>query len=147
VQDRPEVEASFDAGVPNELKSRIRFQAYDFFTPQPVKHADIYMLKNILHDWSDEWAARILKQTVPVMRPDSRIVLVEGLIPAPGAAPPSIVRMMAALDMHMLIGNAKERSIQDWGKLAKLADERLVVKTATQPPGIAFAVIEIGFAE
>jgi len=139
------LQPNFEALVPADLKSRITFQGHDFFTPQPVKHADVYFFKHILHDWSDEWAARILKQIVPVLRPDSSIVVLEGLVPPPGAAPGPVMRMMSTLDLQMLSAlNAKERTVEDWTKLAKMADERLVVRDVKQPPGIAFATIEIG---
>ena len=79
MQDRPILEPNFQSVVPASLRSRITFQAHDFFTPQPVRGAAVYFMKHILHDWSDPYAARILKQIVPAMAPTSRIVFMEGL--------------------------------------------------------------------
>jgi hypothetical protein len=144
VQDRPELAPSFAKVVPETMKSRITFQGHDFFTPQPVKGAAVYFLKHILHDWSDEWSVRILKQIIPVMGPDSKIILMEGLFPDPGKAPNYVTRMMSSLDLHMMTAcNSKERTVGEWAALCKMADERLVVKNITAQPGIAFAIIEI----
>ena len=49
-QDYGTLKEQFDKTVPDTLKSRVKFQVHDFFTPQTVK-ADVYLLKHILHDW------------------------------------------------------------------------------------------------
>jgi O-methyltransferase len=145
VQDRPGVEGHFNATIPDDFKSRISFQPYDFFTPQTVKGAEVYFLKHILHDWSDQWATRILKQIVPVMGLNSTIMLMEGIVPPPGAVPDIAMKVVSGLDIQMLSGlNAKERTVEDWSALCKMTDEKLVVKNTIQIPGMAFAIIEIG---
>ena len=66
--------------LPEELKKRVDFQAHDFFTEQPVKYADIYFFRWILHDWSDKYAARILQNLIPAMKEGTRIVVYEWLL-------------------------------------------------------------------
>lgn len=51
----------------------------NFFEQVPAG-ADIYLLKLVLHDWDDEDAARILENCRRVMRPDDRLLIVEGLL-------------------------------------------------------------------
>ena len=51
----------------------------DFFEQVPAG-ADIYLLKLVLHDWEDEDAARILRNCRNAMHPDSRLVIIEGLL-------------------------------------------------------------------
>jgi SAM-dependent methyltransferase len=51
----------------------------NFFDHVPAG-ADLYLLKLVLHDWEDDDAARILKNCRSVMRPDSRLVIVEGIV-------------------------------------------------------------------
>jgi 6-hydroxytryprostatin B O-methyltransferase len=144
VQDRPELAANFATVVPESLKSRITFQPHDFFTPEPVKGASIYFLKHILHDWSDEWGIRILKQILPVMAPDSRIIVMEGVFPDPGTAPVYVTKIMSSLDMQMLTAiNSKERTAHEWAELCRRVDEKLVIKSINEIPGIAFGLIEI----
>lgn len=35
---------------------------HDFFTPQPVKDADIFLIRGVIHNWSSAYAIKILKQ-------------------------------------------------------------------------------------
>ena len=79
VQDLPVVAAQGAKSVPSGLQDRVSFQAHDFFTPQPVKGADIYFLRTILHNWSDVQASRILGQLLPALKDGSRIVVYEFL--------------------------------------------------------------------
>jgi hypothetical protein len=58
---------------------RIERVGGDFFTEIPVK-ADAYVLRNIIHDWNDEDALRILRTLRAATRPDARIMLVEWVI-------------------------------------------------------------------
>jgi 6-hydroxytryprostatin B O-methyltransferase len=121
----------------------VSFQVHDFFTPQPVHAADVYLFKNILLDWSDPYAIKILKQVVPVMKASSRILIMESVIPPSGTVPFAVARMMSGLDIHMLTAlNSKERTAEDWVALLNGADERLTLNAINQPPGSVFAVIE-----
>ncbi|KAJ7130076.1 O-methyltransferase-domain-containing protein, partial [Mycena crocata] len=40
---------------------RIELQEHDFFTHQPVTNASVFLLKQILHNWSNQYCAKILK--------------------------------------------------------------------------------------
>jgi len=48
---------------------------HDFFKPNPVHGADVYWLRGILHDWSDEYCVTILKGLRESMGPNSRILI------------------------------------------------------------------------
>jgi hypothetical protein len=39
-------------------RSNIEFMKYDFFTPQVVKDADVYIYRWIFHNWQDEQLSR-----------------------------------------------------------------------------------------
>ncbi|KAJ8133353.1 hypothetical protein O1611_g274 [Lasiodiplodia mahajangana] len=54
---------------------RIQFVPHDFFNTNPVRHADIYWLRYILHDWSDDYCVKILAAIKPSMGPRSRIMI------------------------------------------------------------------------
>ena len=41
---------------------QVMVQAHDFFTPQPVVDADIFLLRHIIHDWPDAKVTEILKR-------------------------------------------------------------------------------------
>jgi hypothetical protein len=67
--------------LPRHLQGRVTFQAHDFFTPQPVKHADVYFFRYILHNWADKYAVQILRNLIPAMKAGSRVIIYEFLLP------------------------------------------------------------------
>jgi 6-hydroxytryprostatin B O-methyltransferase len=68
----------------DDLQTRIEFDEYDFFTPQPVR-ADMYIFRHILHDWNDTDSVRILSSLLPALEPGARVLISEGLLPQPPA--------------------------------------------------------------
>ncbi|KAI9686054.1 MAG: hypothetical protein M1822_004037 [Bathelium mastoideum] len=96
------------------LDPRIELQVYDFFTPQPIKGARAYYLRNILHDWPDERALDILAQLKAVMKPGySKILLNECVV-----ADENPAWQHTSLDTQMLvITAAQERTESQWHKL------------------------------
>src|SRR5262249_14464375 len=50
----------------------------DFFAEVPAG-ADAYLLKHVIHDWDDERAVAILTTCRRAMRPDSRVLILEGV--------------------------------------------------------------------
>lgn len=83
VQDLPEAIKEAKEHVPAEIMERIEFMPHDFFTEQPVK-ADAYLFRNIFHNWSDFQVVRILKATIPALKPGAHIVVNDVLLPEPG---------------------------------------------------------------
>ena len=70
-----------------EKGDRVDFQVNDFFESQPVKQAEVYLLRFILHDYPDKYSAKILEHVVAAMGPESRIIIMDGIIPDPGVLP------------------------------------------------------------
>lgn len=66
--------------LPERLKGRVEFMDHDLFQEQPVKGAQVYFFRWILHDWSDKYALKILRSLLPAMRDGSRVVLYEWLL-------------------------------------------------------------------
>ena len=85
VQDRPDVIVT--AEVPPALADRLKFVAHDFFMEQSVS-ADVYLLRWILHNWSDKYAIKILKNLVPALKPGAKVVVIEMCLPEPGVNSP-----------------------------------------------------------
>ncbi|GAP82680.1 putative o- protein [Rosellinia necatrix] len=54
---------------------RVQFVPHNFFDNNPVRHADVYWLRYILHDWSDDYCVQILSAIKPAMGPRSRILI------------------------------------------------------------------------
>lgn len=101
--------------LPSDFPSQdIEAQAYDFFTPQPIKNAKVYYLHMILHDWPDESCRKILSSIIPAMKKGhSKILLNEIVIPDTNAS-----WFSTSVDMLMLLcHSAQERTESDWRKL------------------------------
>ena len=60
---------------------QVTIQGHSFFTPQPVKDADIFLLRYVLHDWSNAKAIEILKLLREVAVPGkTKVVVIDGII-------------------------------------------------------------------
>src|SRR5260370_12383383 len=134
VVDLPEVVPSATAAAAVlGLADRSRALAGDFFTNAP--EADIYLLKNVLHDWNDEEAVRILKRCRHAMRPGGRVIVIEmllGELGEPGIAPLMDLNMMVLL-------TGRERTLAEYCGLVKDAGLRFSKSTPIRSP---IAVIE-----
>ena len=75
VFDLPETVRDEDA-----LGDRIEFVEGSFF--ESVPQGDVYVLSTILHDWDDERAAAILRTIRAAAQHDSRLILLEAVVPA-----------------------------------------------------------------
>ena len=82
VQDRDEVIA--ETSPPEDVADRVTFMAYDFFTEQPVKDADVYFFRWILHNWADKYCVKILRALVPALKSGARLLIQDLLLPEPG---------------------------------------------------------------
>lgn len=81
IQDKEEVVAQGQEVLEEELKTRMSFMTHDFMKPQLVT-ADVYILRWILHDYSDKYCRKILKNITLAMKRGSRILIVESLLPS-----------------------------------------------------------------
>lgn len=65
------------------LQERCRTRSGDFFEAVP-EGGDLYFMKSILHDWTDEQAITILRNCRRALdgKPDGKVVLLEFVVPA-----------------------------------------------------------------
>ncbi|KAK5633250.1 hypothetical protein RRF57_008964 [Xylaria bambusicola] len=152
VQDMPMVKPVFEADLPGDVRDRVSFVAHDMYQPQNTQ-ADIYMLKLILHDYSEKESAKILRTLTPALRPGNRVLVIEyiGKVDEGEAdvdakkdsLPLSIRQMGTATDLRMMaMFNAKERPAESYRGIFKAADERYDVVNIKADPLTFFAVIE-----
>ncbi|KAI4127458.1 MAG: hypothetical protein LQ338_003181 [Usnochroma carphineum] len=145
VQDFASLE-SFHKSMPDELKPRISFQAQDILQPNTLRGADVYLLRSILHDWSDKYAVIILKNLVPALKDGARVLIADFIMPETGTGPMWVERLSTIKSMQMMtVVNSKERTEKDWAEVIKRADSRYSVEAVVTPPGAAMSVIEIVF--
>ncbi|KAJ3578752.1 hypothetical protein NPX13_g1815 [Xylaria arbuscula] len=122
----------------------VTFMVHDFFNEQPVKGADVYLLRWILHNWPDKYCIRILRALIPALKRGSRVLIMDFVMPPPLALPNLVDRKLRAMDVTMLeIGNAKERSMDEWKDLVGQADARFILKGVVQPPRSNLAILEV----
>ena len=84
VEDSLDVITQGQKVLPAYLRGRISFQTHDFFNDQPVKGADVYLLRLVLHDWSDKYSKMIIKALIPALKPGAKVVVNDRLIPGRG---------------------------------------------------------------
>ncbi|KAK7021282.1 hypothetical protein VNI00_017457 [Paramarasmius palmivorus] len=141
IQDRPAVvqiaREFWATDYPEALEEgRVDFIPLDFFKDTPVEGCDVYHLKNILHDWSDVECIAILKNVRKAMKPSSRVIIQEIVIPKalnmddPGVTPeshlpswgPSEVNMYEYDILMMECLDAKERTLEEFVRLGSQSD-------------------------
>ena len=88
VEDMGMNEQEAHAAVPAHLKDRVNFKVHDMFSPQTVT-ADVYYIRQVLHDWPDKYSIKVLRQQIPCLKKGAKILLNESLLPeAPGSSLP-----------------------------------------------------------
>jgi len=86
------------------LDERLSMVAGDFFEKVPAG-ADIYILKQIIHDWEDQECMQILSNCRKAMKPGGRILVVDEII-TPGRKIPPIPALID-LQLHLLMSGRK----------------------------------------
>lgn len=147
VQDLPENVASGKSAIaqlPNDVASRITLQEHDFFKPQPVHGANVYLLRMILHDWPDADAVEIIRQLVAAMSEGSKLIIMDTVLPRAGSMPSAQERMLRARDMTMLEAfNSLERDAEDWKQVLATVDRNLKLRSIHTPKGSNLSLLEV----
>jgi C-methyltransferase len=107
--DLPQVVAGASEVLKGDLGARSQIVGGDFFDSVPAG-ADAYMLKGVLHDWPDDDAVRILRNTRRAIRPDGTLLLVESIVD-------STARPAGLIDLLMLVIGSRERTETDFRSL------------------------------
>ncbi|KAJ9369373.1 hypothetical protein DTO282E5_5896 [Paecilomyces variotii] len=130
--------------LPETVASRISFESHDFFKPQPVQNADVYLLRMILHDWSFKEAGEILANLVPSVKQGARILIMDTVLPRHGTVPVTEEALLRVRDMTMMeTFNSHEREIDEWKDLIQGVHTGLRVQQVIQPAGSSMAIIEV----
>jgi O-methyltransferase domain len=82
-----------------------------FFERVPA--GDVYVLSGVLHNWDDEAAAQILRTIRAHARPDSRLILLDAVLPGDGK--PHWARWLDLLVLALYAG--RERAEAQWRSL------------------------------
>ena len=116
------------------LTSRVSLDAIDFFTSVPGG-GDVYLLSHVIHDWNEEQCVAILRNCRQAMRPGSRLLIVEMVLPAGDTPHPGKL-----LDLAMLVmPGGQERTEDEYATLLNQGGFRL---TRVVPTESAVSIVE-----
>ena len=114
------------------LSNRVQLLTGSFMDSVPAG-GDLYLLKHILHDWSDAECRTILQNIRKAMKPSSKVLIVELLIPEDGS--PGLAQFMDLNMMVMLTG--RERSAEEFSVLLASCGFKLERVQPTDSPFVA----------
>jgi ubiquinone/menaquinone biosynthesis C-methylase UbiE len=132
--DSPQVISGAKAILEGGLLDRCELVAGDFFHSVPAG-GDAYVLKWIIHDWTDEQCVTILKNCHRAMAKSGVVLIVETVIPEGNE--PSFGKFM---DLNMLVmTGGRERTESEYKELLAAAGFQL---SRNVPSDLGFSVIE-----
>jgi hypothetical protein len=133
--DLPRVTATARESLETQgIAQRCEVVTGDFFESVPPG-ADIHVLKQVIHDWSDEECTTILKNCHEALKPKGKLLLVEMVIP-----PDNSPSMAQAMDLNMLVLlTGRERTESEYRDLLAAGGFELERVMSTHSP---FSVIE-----
>ncbi|WP_280409886.1 methyltransferase [Nocardia brasiliensis] len=115
----------------NGVGDRCTLGAGDFFRAVPAG-SDLYLIKSVLHDWTDEQAVTILRHCREVLPQDGLVLIVEPVLPAvvDPAADSADGGITYLSDLNMLVNvGGRERTRADFADLCARAGLRLTSVT------------------
>jgi orsellinic acid C2-O-methyltransferase len=137
--DRPHAIAGAQVFVEQAgVADRCELVPGDFFDTLPAG-ADVYLLKNIIHDWDDERASRILRICHDAVPDGGRLLLIENVLPARLDASASH-RAIVHDDLAMMLGpGGKERNEHEFRELLRCSGFALA---GVKPIGLGCSILE-----
>jgi len=111
------------------VAARVEKVSGSFFESVPAG-ADAYLMKHIIHDWTDEQNIKILHNINSAMNENGKVLIIEMVVPVGNESSPSKI-----LDLQMLIGTGgKERTEKEYRELLEAAGFRLTRIIPTRSP-------------
>jgi hypothetical protein len=90
---------------------------HDFMKKHPstVAGVDVFLLRGIMHNWSDKCAVRILRNLISAMKPGAKIIVNDVVISGPGTVPPLFERPLRRGNLMMdIYFNASDRELGEF---------------------------------
>jgi hypothetical protein len=113
----------------NASGGRCSYVGGDFFTSVP-QGADAYLMCGVIHDWDDNRAITILRNCRRAMTKNSRLLLIDMIVPETPSA-----SFSKLLDLNMLVMNGgRERTQAEFCALLNAADYKLTRIVPTMAP-------------
>jgi O-methyltransferase len=113
----------------NGVEDRVTIESGSFFESIPAG-GDAYIMSHIIHDWNEDQCQTILTNCREAMKPDSKLLIVEFVLPE-GDTP----HLGKLADMVMLvIPGGQERTTAEYETLLSRAGLRLTRVIPTESP-------------
>lgn len=127
------------------MAGRVQYMVHDFLQEQPAATrsggVDVFLLRSVLHNWSDQCAVRILRNLIPALKPGARIIVNDLVTPAPDAIPPMLERVLRNASLLMNVNfNASDRELPEWASLFQQAGFEF--EGGYQPPGSMMHILK-----
>ena len=136
---RPDMESLLSS-----IANRLSYQHHDFFTPEPLKDVDVFLLRMVIHDWPTAEAQKIISNLVESMKPGGKLIIMDTVLPRPGSVPVVTEAYLRARDLSMMqVHNSRERELDEWVALLKGGDNRLRLQNVVQPFGSSMSILEV----
>ncbi len=97
--------------IPENLKERCSVAAGNFFG-EILKGADLYTMKWIMHDWSDEECVQILENCYAAMPKGAKLLIIDAVIPDDSLNKPHIAKLLDIVMLACLTG--RERTLNEF---------------------------------
>ena len=121
------------------LEDRCAVRGGDFFSAIP-EDGDLYILRDILHDWADERCVELLNVCRRSMPPDASVLVVERVT---GQRAEDAI-LHGLLDLYMLAAvGGRERSLRAWEQLMARAGFRLTERHRLGGGAMAFLLAPV----
>ena len=118
--DMPSVVAGAAELEHSNVRTRCELVGADIFQSVPAG-GDVYLLKRILHDWSDPEAVQILRSCRRAIVPGGKLLVMEAVVQPPNRPDPA-----KWMDLNMLVLlTGRERTEEEFGELYARAGFRL----------------------
>ncbi|MGA4843925.1 methyltransferase [Streptomyces sp. G45] len=115
------------------LEERCSLVTGDFFASVP-EGADLYMMKSIVHDWSDDQVVTILGHCRAALPSGGRVLIIEPVLPE--VVDPEAPALTYLSDLNMLVNvGGRERTRADFEAVCRAAG--LALTSVTPLPGLA----------
>jgi len=95
------------------VADRVTLVPGNFFEKVPAG-AELYLLKNVLHDWDDHRSLVILRTVRAAMQPGEKVLIIESFI---DRSRPDPLVSGADMQMMMVCGEGRERTEADFRRL------------------------------
>ena len=120
LQDRPDVLASIkQEDIPNITKME-----HDFFAPQPVKNAHLYLFRRILHDFYDDVCVELVRNIAGAMGPTSRLLIGDFVVPEQTHLGDEFI--VYEFDFSMMMLSGREKTAKQFKEILNAAGLELV---------------------